>query len=409
MTRAGLAAFALTSGCLCMAAPEAPLDPKQSLADFDAVWKAVDRDYAYHEAHHAAWKRARDAWRPRAKVATRAELAAVMQAALDTLHDENVGVMDRPRGAARTVPEEADIWARWRDGAAVVESVRIFGDADIAGVKPGDTIVSVDGTPIERAVQDALRGKPVNVAARDWALRRVLAGPRTGEIRVELSASGRRRLAVVERRDGAASPPPAVLARRVGDGRDIGYLRIRAALGETRVVGDFDAALDALAATRGLILDLREVTGRATSHEATVAILGRFTASTATWQMREASDRMRTGDAVAPRGTNYSAPVVVLVDRWTAGEGEALAAGLQAVAKARLLGTPMAGLRGELTEFRAPHSGIAVRFPSQRALLPDGSARERLAPSLSVDLAQPQVGAGDPILYQALKLLEPSG
>jgi len=29
-----------------------------------------------------------------------------------------------------------------------------------------------------------------------------------------------------------------------------------------------------------------------------------------------------------------------------------------------------------------------------------------VAPSLAVDLSQPQVGAGDPILYQALKLLE---
>jgi C-terminal processing protease CtpA/Prc len=409
MSRAWLAALPLVAASLCVAAPETPLDPTQALADFDAVWKAVDRDYAYHEARHTAWKRARDAWRPRAKVATREELAAVMEGALDTLHDENVAVMDRSRGALRTVPEEADIWARWHGEAAVVESVRIFGDADVAGVKPGDTIVSVDGMPIDRAVRDALRGKPTNVAARDWALRRVLAGPRTGELRLGLSANGRRRLAVVERRDGPASPPPAVLARRVGDGRDIGYLRVRTALGDPRLIGDFDAALDALAETRGLILDLREVTGRATTHEAAVAMMGRFSAATATWQLREASNRLRTGDTVAPRGTTYNAPVVVLVDRWTAGEGEALAAGLQAVAKARLLGTPMAGLRGELTEFRAPHSGIAVRFPSQRALLPDGSARERLAPFLSVDLAQPQVGAGDPILYQALKLLEPSG
>jgi hypothetical protein len=47
-----------------------------------------------------------------------------------------------------------------------------------------------------------------------------------------------------------------------------------------------------------------------------------------------------------------------------------------------------------------------VRFPAQRALLPDGTARERLVPSIVVDLSQPQAGAGDPILYQGLRLLE---
>jgi carboxyl-terminal processing protease len=99
----------------------------------------------------------------------------------------------------------------------------------------------------------------------------------------------------------------------------------------------------------------------------------------------------------------------LLVDRWTAGEGEALAAGLQAVARARLIGTRMAGLRGELRDVRLPHSGIVVRFPAQRTFLPDGRPRETLTPEILVDLALPQGGPGDPILYQALKMLEPNG
>jgi len=122
--------------------------------------------------------------------------------------------------------------------------------------------------------------------------------------------------------------------------------------------------------------------------------------------VREGGGSARTIDKVTPRATPYTAPLVVLVDRWTAGEGEALAAGLAAVANARLVGTPMAGLRGEMREVRAPNSGIAVRFPAQRALTPGGAPRERLVPSLVVDLAQPQAGAGDAILYQGLKLVE---
>ncbi len=406
MTVRALVAMALSALAFCAGAADAPLDPRRSVADFDAVWKAIDRDYAFHDARHAAWKRARDTWRPRARVSSRAELESTLEGLLATLHDENVALVERPADSWRSVPEEADIWARWRGDAATIESVRIFGDADVAGLKPGDIVVSVEGVPVARAVDERLRGMDRTASARDWALRQLLAGPRAGEMRLEVSSNGKRRRAVVERRAPGNGSFPVVVARRVGDARDVGYLRIKTALTDARVLPEFDAGLDALAGTRGLIVDLREVSGRATSQDATAAILGRFASAPVSWQLRERPGRPREADKVSPRGTPYTAPVVVLVDRWTAGEGEALAAGLHAVAKARLVGTAMAGLRGTLVEFAAPNSGIAVRFPAHRALSPEGAPRERLAPAIAVDLALPQVGSGDPILYQGLKLFE---
>jgi len=407
MIAARLAAIAFGLSTAVALAADAPLARRDALADFDAVWQAIDREYAYMENAHGAWKRAREAWRPRAaKAASRDELAAAIDGLLATLHDDAVFVVDRWAGAPRRVPADADIWARWRDGAAVIEAVRIFGDADVAGLKPGDTIVAVDGTLVERAVVERLRGTDAGPVARDWALRRILTGPRSGEMRVRLASTEKRRVAVVERRTGTPAPAPAVLARRVGDARDAGYLRIKAALDDPRVVPEFDAAMDQLAGTRGLILDLREVNGNGAARVTTLAILGRFTAADAAWQVREGPGRARATDRVAPRGTSYAAPLIVLVDRWTAGEGEALAAGLAAVAKARLVGTAMAGMHGESRDLRAPRTGLTVRFPVQRTLMPDGTPRERLAPSVAVDLSQPQVGAGDPILYQGLRLLE---
>ena len=406
MIAARLAAIAFGLATAVAFAAEAPLARQDALADFDAVWKEIDREYAYMEDSRGAWKRARETWRPRAaKAGSRDELAAALDGLLSTLHDDAVFVVDRWAGAPRRVPVDADIWARWRDGAAVIEAVRIFGDADVAGLKPGDTLLAVDGTLVERAVGDKLQGTEAGPAARDWALRRILTGPRSGEMRVRL-ASEQRRIAVVERRATPPAPAPAVLARRVGDARDAGYLRVKAALDDPRLVAEFDAALDQLAGTRGLVLDLREVTGNGNSRATTQAILGRFVTAESAWQLREGHDRTRSTDRVAPRGTAYTAPLIVLADRWTAGEGEALAAGLAAVAKARLVGTPMAGLRGEPRELNAPRTGLTVRFPAQRALLPDGTPRERLVPSIVVDLSQPQVGAGDPILYQGLRLLE---
>jgi carboxyl-terminal processing protease len=159
-----------------------------------------------------------------------------------------------------------------------------------------------------------------------------------------------------------------------------------------------------------LILDLRDQTGPfadALGQRATVsAIVGRFIAQPTDWQAREPRPGERVVDTAQPRGPRYQAPLVVLVDRWTAGEGEALAAGLSGAARARLVGTRMAGLRGELREARLPASGIVVRYPAMKSMHVNGTPREALRPDILVDLAAPQGGPGDPILYQGLKLLE---
>jgi len=196
----------------------------------------------------------------------------------------------------------------------------------------------------------------------------------------------------------------------VGEHRDLGYLRIKAPLHDPSFAGHFEGAMSHLADTRGLILDLREVTGPfadlARARANVQAILGRFVAKPVAWQAREPRTGERVVDLAAAHATPYTRPVVVLVDRWTAGDGEALAVGLRAAAGARLVGTRMSGLRGEQGEVRLPRSGIALRYPTQRTFSPDGTPRESVVPDVLVDLAAPKGGPGDPILYQGLRALE---
>jgi len=253
-------------------------------------------------------------------------------------------------------------------------------------------------------VREKLGGARGDPAAREWALRQSLAGPRNGKLHLGVAAGGTVRALEIERQRAAGATATPVTGRRIGDERDLGYIRLRGNLAEPRLRERFDAALDSVKDTRALVLDLREAEGDggATTVE---AILGRFAAAPATWRRRE-GPRGRVDDIVAPRPGTYRAPLVVLVDRWTAGDGESLAAGLAAVANARLVGTRMAGLRGELREVSLPHSGLTARFPGERVLHVDGTPREQLRPAVEVDLAAPSGGPGDPILYQALKILE---
>ncbi len=391
-------------------APAQPVEfsTRHCAEDFDAMWKAVDEGYAYFGTSRGAWRRTREAWRPRAASSdTRAACARVLAGALSQLRDDHVSLLGDAAASPRSVPAETDIWGRWSDGAAVVTAVRAGSVADVAGLFPGHVISSVQGVAIERVVREQLGNTPnPGGAARDWALRHALAGPRRGAYVIGVRDRGASRLVEIARTEERNGNGPPLIARKIGEQRDLGYLRLKNNLADAGLVAHFDAALLLLKDTRGLILDLRE-TQAGGSELVARAILGRFVATESAWQVRETRGKARATDTVAPRGPfTYRGPIVVLVDRWTAAEGEALAAGLESAARATLVGTEMAGLRGRNRELALRHSGLRVSFPEERTLLTNGAPRESVRPAVPVDLAAPSGGPGDPILYQGLKQIE---
>lgn len=401
-----LRSLALAALALVAFAAGAQPTSRQYAEDFDQLWKAVDESYAYLE-RPGDWKRARESWRAKAAAAkSRAQFVAALESALAELRDEHITLSEHNADSQRAVPSATDIWAQWVDGIAVVTAVRAGSVADVAGLHPGIKVSAVQGVDIERAVRDRLGRGGSGARERDWALRSVLAGAWVGSYRVDVqSPAGTKRLDI-ERADAPNGSGVPLVARRISEERNLGYIRLKNNLHDAALVAHFDAALDYLKDTRALILDLRE-TQSGGSPAVARAILGRFVEKDSPWKARAARGRARVVDGVSPRGPfAYKAPLLVLVDRWTAGEGEALAVGLESAANATLLGTDMAGLRGELREVALRHTGITARFPAERSFRIDGTPRETVRPAILVDLERPSGGPGDPILYQALKHFE---
>ena len=377
---------------------------RANVDDFETMWQHVDAGYAYFDAaSHARWRRAREPGRTLARRATtRAQLAKAIESALLELRDDHVTLADS--GApTRRIPYELDIWPRWRDNAAAIEAVRTFSDADVAGLHAGQVITRVEGVPVENASRHLGRDA-ASVADIEWALRRVIAGPRSGVQRLEVRDGGRLATVEVERNRPAPSTSPPVLGRRMGDERDIGYIRLRIGANDPDLASHFAGALGHMSGTRALIVDLRENAGPG-SRLLTTSVLSHFARPDAAWQLSQARGKPQVKSYVEPAAAIYGAPVAVLVDRWTAGEGEALATGIAALTGGQVVGTPMAGLRGELSDLEL-RSGLVVRFPGARTFTVDGAPREAFKPHVAVDLSAPSGGPGDPILYQALKLFE---
>ena len=147
-------------------------------------------------------------------------------------------------------------------------------------------VIAIQKTPVEQAVRALLRrSRQSDPRARDWALRRLVAGPWSGTFALEASHAGRARHLGIDRQDVPASETPPLVARRIGEGRDLGYLRLKNTLGDAGIVQHFDAALQHLKGTRGLVLDLRE-TQSGGSPAVARALLGRFVTAESPWILR---------------------------------------------------------------------------------------------------------------------------
>lgn len=407
-----------------MFAPAAARAPAQVVVtreqyeeDFDLLWRAVAEEYAYFDSKRTDWARVREIHRPRlASVRTRAEFVALLETVLEELYDFHTHLNTNTAASPRLVPSGADVWAEWRAGEAVVTEVRPGSAAERAGVRVRMRVISIGGVPVGEAVRARVGGSvPAgDAAARDWALRALLAGRRNERRVVEVSDGVRARTLSIE--DPPAGVPtatrPPLERRRLG--RGFGYVRLNNSLGDTALIKSFDDALAELRDTRGLILDLRDTPSGGNTLVAR-ALMGRFVSRETPYQKHSVpAEERRHGvrrswvEMVSPRGPFvYTKPLVVLVNHWTGSMGEGTAIGLDGAGRATVVGTEMARLVGATSQTRLPHTGIGVTFPTEKLFHVRGTPREEFVPPVYVDLLAGRGRDGEDLIMRAgLRALE---
>ena len=381
------------------------------LEDFDEAWAFVRNNYAYFDRKKTDWERVREIYRPlAARVANRREFVGVLERVLEELYDPHAHLGANTASSPRLVPSGSDLWAEWRGERAIITDVRTGSQADRAGVRSGMEIISVGGRTIRDAVRDklprAMTGS--DSAACDWALRAVLAGRRDTTVTIAVKAG--RGTATFEFRPGEATDRVGPLDVGVLPG-NVGYARVRNALGDIAMIAAWDSALVALRETDALVLDLRDTPSGGNSTVAR-AILSRLVSEERPYQRHDlpAEERLYGVrriwvEYVAPRGPfTYRRPMVVLVGRWTGSMGEGLAIGLDGMQRATIIGTPMAGLRGATYGKTLRNTEIEVRIPVERLFHVRGTPREDFVPPVVVRRGSENAGI-DRSLAAALELL----
>jgi len=126
---------------------------------FDQVWGLLNRRFYDPQFHGADWRGLREQWRPRIEAARTAdEMRRVMNLLIGELNASHLG-MNPPGEGPGAVPlgRVGDLGLRFQREAAeqgrglVIREVVALGPAALEGsIRPGDRLVSVNGTQIDR-------------------------------------------------------------------------------------------------------------------------------------------------------------------------------------------------------------------------------------------------------------------
>lgn len=359
-----------------------PLDPTPTLAPvsaelrgeiFEQVWTTVRDTYVYEDYRGVDWEQARVEFAPRVAAADDPEtFYALMRELIALLNDEH----SRFESPQEVAAQEAEYRGEYRYGGigaqireveegGLITALAPDGPAVRAGILPRDIILAVNGIPFTDTAAfgpdgpiGAVRGAPGTQVR--LTVRTGQEAPREVEVRREVinaDAFNQVRVTTLPGRNIGYIEIPSFYVEGVDE-------KVRAGVEQLLANGPLD----------GLILDVRANSGGYVHLMLqTVALFqdGGIIGSTRGRSVNE-EQKVPAGKTIA--GIER-VPVVVLIGPDTASAAEMFAGGLQALGRARVVGTPSAGNTENLYSYDyADGSRLLLATVSYR--LPDGTLIE---------------------------------
>lgn len=406
--------------------PEAGVGYDRTNSTFEAVaaWDEFEREFRSKYAYLDRPELDVDALFARARaLATSADspgaFRSVIYQTLRAFADPHLiaGPLDSTDYAV--VPSASDLAVGYEGDKFVILDVRAGSDADRAGVRPGWTLLAVNGRPPAEAAREPFGAVLPYPSPRQLAFGATvaLAGLRGDDRPRTLSfdaggVSTTVRLPPTSRFvRSLRGLSPLSIQRVREDGRTVGVVRFNNSLGDNATIAAFDEAMRALADADALILDLRDLPSGGNTDVAR-SVIGHFLTAPQAYQVHEIPGVERATtvprrfvEYAFPRGPYYPGPVAALGGRWTGSMGEGLLIGLDAAAGALTVGSDMGDLLGALWNVDLPLSGIRLDLGVEALFHVDGTPRAEYVMDMSLPAGDRNEAGGDPALATALNAL----
>jgi carboxyl-terminal processing protease len=321
------------------------------LAVFDDAWETV-RDRYYDPTFNGLdWQAEGAKFRPlAARAQTTSELYSVLRRMLGSLHDAHTRVYAPDERFDWQHPRFISVGISVREvgGAPVVVAIERGSEAERAGLRVGDMVVTIDHEPALDVFARRLKeqaGSSTLAAARLQAMAKLFEGPPDSTVGIRwLGVDGKLRFATLRREWHEREA--ALRVRRVRG--EIGIVEFD--IFTQSIAVDFMRALDGkLRGVRGLIIDLRNngggeaeaMTEVASAFLPTGKSLGCFTDRNRRIQFEP---HTRAAMLFAPDSIkSFRAPVVILTSERTSSAAEIFAASLREAKRAIIVGQNTCG------------------------------------------------------------------
>jgi carboxyl-terminal processing protease len=304
---------------------------------FEEVWEQVRVRYYDPSLHGLDWRALGETFRPLAAEARdQTEFYAVLRKMLGHLHDPHTRVFAPGESPDWRVQRFVSVGVTVREieGAAVVTGVERNSEAERAGVRAGDAVLSLDGEPVAALVARRLAEQTSAPAAtaRFLAFTRLFDGPRDTEVSVVFRGGERAREKRVRLRRQLQTRTPSLQV--LGASRGVYVLRFNIFTWE--IAGQIARSLKGeLRDARALVIDLRDNGGGETEAMADIASLflpagrslGKF--SDREGRVLVEPHTRSALNSTAERPKTFDGPVAVLTGARTASASEVFVASLR--------------------------------------------------------------------------------
>lgn len=392
-------------------APRAAIPLETRARTFDAVWRKVndtfwDRSFGGHD-----WRAIGERYRPLAlaeadSIRFHALLARMVQelgySHFNVLSPEAIALA---RQRARTNRYGTGLDVRMIAGEAIVTRVDGAPLAADARIRPGQVITAIDGHRIEAVMTTA-------------HVREMLRGPAGSECTLDVLDGAGRPVRITTKRSPlpGAFYPVTVFGVRVAAAPEqyaeleartlrggIGYLRLSRFV--TGILPELASRMRGFASARGLILDLR---GNPGGEDEVARRLAEMLVDRPGTLMVTRTRRGLRSYRLKPASAPYRGPLAILLDADSGSASEQMAAGLQEMGRARIVGERSEGHDVDADILRLP-SGGALIYGAGLPMTPRGVIIEGrgVLPDLPVPLTRAAAASGrDVQLEAALGLVE---
>ena len=383
-------------------------DRATRLANVALAWNVFQHFYPYFDVVRADWPA--ELRRALSSAATDKDAAAfltTLRRLVAALEDGHGNAFHPSKAGSHQLPLAWD----WVEDRLVITRV----DPEKApGVSRGDVVTAIDGKPAGEVV--AAEEELISSATPQWkrfrSLRNLLAGAENEEVRLTLqspsgetkTAAVRRSIAFQENPEGFEESRPEKIAEvRPG----IFYVDLDRVQEE-----DFKAAVDRLAAAKGIVFDMRGYPNGsallAFSHLIDEPLY------TARWQIPEVTRPDREGMTfsfsnwpVKPAPPRFQAKVAFVTDGRAISYAETCMGMIEAHKVAPIVGAPTAGTNGNINPFTLP-GGYRLVWTGMKVTKQDGSQHHGVGilPTVPVSRTLKGVAEGrDEFLERAIEVV----